>query len=161
MSSEVQPNLKWYTEISSSKKLPPRCPFASVHRCPRYYAAVFLLGDCGVATGIEPDENEKLAERWKRSDVWPVDPEHDTSVTGRNVFSNFCPEVLYERFGWFASLLAYHADETDVDVACRGLSEEGAAPDDWRWRFARITPMHYSDCPLSSLLLLSVNETRS
>src|SRR6266478_1120232 len=47
-----QPTLKWYTDISASKSLSPRCPFASVHRCPRYYQSVSLLGEAGVATAI-------------------------------------------------------------------------------------------------------------
>ena len=78
----IQPDLKWYTEISASKTLSPRCPFASVHRCPRYYQGVALLGETGVATTIDPAEDAELLERWKRTDLWPVVREQETSVMG-------------------------------------------------------------------------------
>jgi hypothetical protein len=70
--SVIQPDLKWYTEISVAKKLSPRCPFASVHRCPRYYESIALLGDVGVATSMDPTEDERLLNKWKHSDLWPV-----------------------------------------------------------------------------------------
>src|SRR5437667_2080318 len=78
-----QPTLKWYTDISASKSLSPRCPFASVHRCPRYYQSVSLLGEAGVATAIEPEEDSKLLEQWKRTDLWPVVDEQHAAVRGR------------------------------------------------------------------------------
>ena len=76
------PDLQWYTGISKGKKLAPRCPFASVHRCPRYYQSVALLGETGCATKIDPEEDKRLLERWKRSDLWPVVDEQATSVMG-------------------------------------------------------------------------------
>jgi hypothetical protein len=159
----IQPDLKWYTEISASKTLSPRCPFASVHRCPRYYQGVALLGETGVATTIDPAEDAELLERWKRTDLWPVVREQETSVMGSpnepHIFSRFCPEVLFDGFGWFASHLAYHADELDSECASRRLAKEGASPDDWRWIWASVTSMHYSDCPLYSPLLFGVNDT--
>jgi hypothetical protein len=161
----IQPDLKWYTEISTNKNMYPRCPFATVHRCPRYYASVSLLGEWHVATAIQPDEDAKLLEKWKRSDLWPVAAEQDTAIAGSpddpDLYSRFCPEVSYDRFRWFASFLAYYADEIDMDVAHRRLSDEGAAPDDWRWHWAQVTPFHYSDCPLYSPLLLGVSDTKS
>lgn len=159
----TQPDLRWYTDISASKTLWPRCPFASVHRCPRYYQSVALLGETGISTAIKPIEDAELLGRWKRTDLWPVVSEQATSVMGPDkephIFSRFCPEVSFDRFGWFASHLAYHADEIDSDCASRKLAEEAATPDDWRWLWALVTPMHYSDCPLYSLLLLGVNNT--
>ena len=155
--NRIQPDLNWYTEISAAKGLAPRCPFASVHRCPRYYQSVSLLGRAGVTTQIEPEEDNRLLELWKRSDLWPVVDEQATSVTGRH-FSKFCPEVSFERFGWFASHLSYHADEIDQDAACSRLVDEGASGRDWHWIWALATPMHYADCPLYSPLLSGVNE---
>jgi hypothetical protein len=156
-----QPNLKWYSEISAGKNLSPRCPFASVHRCPRYYQSVSLLGEAGVATAIEPEEDRRLLDLWKRTDLWPVVDEQHAAVWGRHSnSSNFCPEVSFERYGWFASHLAYYPDEQDMDVAHRNLAEEGAPGSDWRWNWAQIVPMHYADCPLYSQLLLGVKDVR-
>lgn len=160
----IQPDLKWYTEISAAKNLSPRCPFASVDRCPRYYQSIALLGEAGVATSIEPEDDRRLLEKWKSSDLWPVTREQEAQVSGprghASHFSNFCPEVLFDRFGLFASNLSDHADEIDVDLAHRNLAEEGATVHDWRWRWSLATPMHYADCALYSPLLLGVNEAK-
>ena len=155
---EKHPDLKWYSDISADKNLAPRCPYASVHRCPRYYQSISLLGDAGGFTRIERQEDDRLLAQWERSDLWPVVAEQKTSIMGPlndpRIFSNFCPEVSFDRFRWFAVFLARYADDTDVDVAHRNLSEDGAQSGDWRWSWGSITPMHYSDCPLYSPLLL-------
>jgi hypothetical protein len=160
----IQPDLNWYTEISASKNLAPRCPFASVYRCPRYYQSVALLGEVGVTTRIEPEEDKRLLDQWKRSDLWPVVAEQATSVMGApnepHHFSKFCPEVSFDTFGWFASHLSYHADEIDQDAAHTRLADEGASRRDWHWLWAVVTPMHYADCPVYSPLLSGVNETK-
>lgn len=72
----------------------------------------------------------------------------------------FCPEVSYDRFGWFASHLACHVDKLDVDVAHTRLAKEGAEPGDWRWTWALVTPLHYSECPLYSPLMLGIAEAK-
>jgi len=158
----MQPDLKWYTEISAAKNFAPRCPFASVHRCPRYYQSLSLLGEAGVTTRIEPNEDEKLLKQWKRSDVWPAVHEEATSVVGPSGephhFLKFCPEVSFDRFGWFASDLSCHNDEIDEDAAHSRLIDEGASGEDWHWIWAFVKPMHYTDCPLYSSLLPGVNE---
>ncbi len=162
MALPVPPDLNWYTEISATKNLPPRCPFASVHRCPRYYQSVSLLGEARVTTQIEASEDNKLLDQWRRSDLWPVVSEHATSVLGPSDdprhFSRFCPEVSFDQFQWFASDLSRYSDEIDQDVEHHTLAAEGAPTHDCRWLWALVVPMHYADCPLYSPLLSGVNE---
>jgi hypothetical protein len=43
--------------------------------------------------------------------------------------------------------------------ADRALAREEAPAHDWRSTWSVATPLHYSDCPLYSLLVLGVNET--
>lgn len=130
----VQPDLSWCTEISVAKGLSARCPFASVHRCPRYYASTSLLGEVGVATALDPVEDQRLIEKWKHTDVWPATTEQEPRVMGPegkpSLFSQFCPEVSFDNCGWFASTFVYHADETDVDNAHTLLAREGATMHD-------------------------------
>ena len=67
--------------------------------------------------------------------------------------TNFCPEVTYLRFDYFASFLSEFADEIDKDVRYAELEKRNIDTDDWRWYFSSITPQHYTDCPYYSILL--------
>lgn len=158
------PNLKWYTDISKEKGMLPRCPFASVHRCPRFYQSLSLLGKHG-STSLETAEDGALLEKWSKSDLWPATLEQATGVMGPGSrakhFVNFCPEVPFERFGIFASHLNDYSDELDRDNAHRSLSRTGEGPENWRWTWAHLTAMHYSDCPLYSPLALEGAATKS
>ena len=152
----VQPTLKWYQERSRIAAGPPRCPFASVQRCPRYYQGISLLGEAQVTTAIPADEDRRLLAAWRRSDLWPRIHEQSTSIVGRTEdprhFMNFCPETLFDRFGLFVSDLHGYADEIDVDVAHSTLKACNVPPSDWQWTWAAAKPMHYTDCPLYSPL---------
>src|SRR2546426_3339596 len=112
------PNLRWYKKTSLRLGLRPRCPFASVERCPRYFQSLALLGRAG-STALDAREESRLTKRWKRHDLWPKVAEHETSLMGPardiHIFSHFCPEVIFDRFGYFASDLTRYADETDAD----------------------------------------------
>jgi hypothetical protein len=162
-SYNVNPNLAWYTEISARKRVPPRCPFASVSRCPRYYQSLSLLGEAG-STKIDPTEDKKLLANWKNSDLWPVTAEQSTSLFGPkgdpHHFWHFCPEVAFDRFGLFAENLSYYPDELDRDLAHAQLGKEHAAADDPRWVWASVSPRHYSECPLYSPLLHDSSKPR-
>ena len=153
--ANINPSLDWYTNVSAAKGMSPRCPFASVHRCPRFYESMSLLSKCG-STEIEQAEDQTLLKKWSASDLWPVTLEQATAIAGSTDgprhFKNFCPEVSFERFGLFATQLSDYADEIDRDNAHRSLGRSGAGSEDWRWTWALVVPIHYSECSLYSPL---------
>jgi len=109
---------------------------------------------------MDEAEEKRLDARWTRSELWPHTAEQDTSishsetngVTRIGMYSNFCPEVIFDRLGYFASFVSDYADEIDRDSAHRRLQRESAPRNDWGWRWSTVHPMHYSECPLYSLL---------
>lgn len=89
----IYPDLSWYSEISDQKNVSLRCPYANVHRCPRYYSSLYLLGNAGITTKMETEKIQRLNELWNKSDLLLVIAEHDTSIcldnTYRHLFSFF------------------------------------------------------------------------
>ncbi len=156
MTEQPNPDMDWYLGISSTRQVTPRCPFASVERCPRYFQSIALLGDSGVSVKIPTEEDERLQKRWEKSDLWPKTAESGTSTSGDGTrtwgFSNFCPEVSHDRFHLFASSLSRYADEIDIGFAQDRLGREGVPGTDWRWSWAAVSPMHFIECPLYSPL---------
>ena len=55
------PDLEWYLAISNKNNSSPRCPFATIESCPRFYQSLSLLGSAG-STSIEKSEDEPLLE---------------------------------------------------------------------------------------------------
>lgn len=151
----VQPTHAWYKDISDRVGLSPRCPFASVLQCPRFYQSLSLLGGAG-STQIETFKDEWLKQEWEKSDLWPTTDEQATMITGPAAeakhFWRFCPEVLFERFGIFASDISSYGDEIDVGIAHRELAASNVAAEDWRWLWRYVKPCHYTECPLYSLI---------
>ena len=149
-------DLDWYIGESSQKGTPtPRCPFANADHCPRYYQSLSLLGGAGF-TGLSPNEEKRLLKKWTRSALWPKTAEQATSVSGSDrkadMFSNFCPEVVFDGFGLFATFLSRYADELDLETAHTRLAARHVDRSDWRWQWSSMIPMHYSACPIYSLL---------
>lgn len=149
------PDFAWYSGVSHDNGLISRCPFATVEACPRYYQSLSLSAETG-ATEIPKTEDERLLKKWKASDLWPRTDEYASSVlkagSKLSLISNFCPEVTFERFGYFGTALTNYADEIDVDAAHEKLKREGAPPNDPQWRWQHVTPQHYSECPVYSVL---------
>ena len=50
---EVVPDINWYREFGEAEELPPRCPYASEEKCPRYFQSLVLVGIAGV-TRVDP-----------------------------------------------------------------------------------------------------------
>lgn len=151
--TDTNPDLDWYTGLSRADKVSPRCPYANVHKCPRYYESLSLLGDSGMTTQIPPEKIQELDTLWKGSHVVPVIAEHETSIwsSGESVwgFKNFCPEVSFDVFGLFADNLYRYAHKIDAK------SGEAYPPDHWRRVWASVSPLHYLKCPFYSQLLTS------
>jgi len=153
---ELEPvlaNIDWYSSVSLQKGILPRCPCANVDRCPRYYESLSLLGSAGITTAIQPSEEKRLLKKWKKSEHWPKVREHESSIWNNKDFHNFCPEVAFDVSGLFASELHHYADEIDTHAAHAQLVNERVPASDWRWQWAHITPLHYSECRLYSQLL--------
>jgi hypothetical protein len=133
---------QWYTSESTKRGLPTfRCPFANVERCPRYFESLSLLGKAG-STRIDEREDRRLLKNWRKSELWPKIAEQASATFGPSgrdphLFTNFCPEVLFDRFGWFACSLAAYSDEVDRDFAHAALGREGTSAQDWRWAWPR------------------------
>lgn len=158
MEPTANPDIAWYMNISRERGVSPRCPFATAERCPRYYHSLSLLGDAG-STKIPAAEDELLRQQWEKSDLLPKTAEYDTGMFGNGerwfTYSNFCPEIIYDRFGLFASGLSEHYDEIDRDIAHQWLSKENWPRAHWQWMWASAKSQHFTECPLYSLLIHS------
>lgn len=152
----INPTLEWYKSVSAKHNLTPRCPFASSYKCPIYYQSLSLLKDTG-ATKLDENKDKQLEEYWKKSKLNPILMEEMPGVTTKNkkftALYNFCPEVTYLRFVYFASHLSEFADEIDKDIRYTELEKRNIDKDDWRWYFQYLTPQHYTDCSYYSILL--------
>ncbi|WP_457654096.1 hypothetical protein [Rhodocaloribacter sp.] len=109
-------DIEWYKKQSEEKGVSTHCPFASVDLCPRYYQSLSLLSSTG-ATKINEKDDKNLLKKWNKSDLWPKIDEHATSVSKADgefrTASNYCPEVMGDRFGVFAISIALFPDEID------------------------------------------------
>ncbi len=152
---EVVANKEWYKKQSESKGVSTHCPYASVDLCPRYYQSLSLLSSTG-ATKMNEKDDKKLLRKWKKSDLWPKIDEQATSVCNSDgkfsSASNYCPEVMYERFGLFAKSITSFSDEIDQAAMHNYLKRIHAPHNDARWLWNHVEPLHYTDCPLYSTL---------
>jgi len=150
----TQPTIDWYREKSRNNGICPRCPYANMNTCPRYYFSWALLGEFGITTQLDEIDDKKLLAKWKKSPLYPNLGEQDTSISGWNgkmsSISNACPEVTYDVFGLFASFLSKYSDEIDLSAAQKCLENEAADRNDWRWEWQFVHPAHYFDCHLYS-----------
>lgn len=157
--TNIKPNLPWYLSVSKKMGVSPRCPFATVEACPRFYQSLSLLGRTGSTTEIDSLEDKRLLEKWEKNDLWPKTREQETSISGNGkFFDKFCPEVSFDRFGYFASFLGKYSDEIDHDLAHDQLGKICADSEDYRWVWSAVTSMHFTECPLYSVLLYRQND---
>ncbi len=98
-------------------------------------------------------EDKRLLKFWEKSDLCPQTMEEKISIFGKGqIFDNFCPEVVFKKFGYFASYISRFSDETDQDIRHKMLEEEKQIENDRRWLFSSLSPQHYTECDLYSAL---------
>ena len=150
----IYPDLEWYAAISERKGIDARCPHANVHRCHRNFESVSLLSDQGITTKMPQELHDRLLKKWEEHELWPVNGEEATSISGGkipNCFSNFCPEVAFDTFHLFASTVIRFYDGLDRAFRHKSLEAEGASSaKDWRWNYEHVAPLHYSECSVYS-----------
>jgi len=152
----INPTIEWYKSISAKYNLTPRCPFANIYKCPKYYDSLYCLEGTG-ATSMTDQDIEELNKYWKEKKL-KFGLKEEMPGVARNVdefsfLTNFCPEVTFLRFGYFASKLSEFANEIDRDIKHKELGKRNIDHDDWRWYFQYLTPLHYTDCSYYSILL--------
>ncbi len=145
------PDSSWYRRKSSEANVPPLCPYANVHRCPRYYGSIDILGREGMITSISSDKKDELDILWERSGLRPVIAEDDTSMTiiddKLSSIGNFCPEVSFKFFHYYASHMMKYLDGIDKGIGHRRAEEE-KLENDWRYAWYNITACHYLECSI-------------
>ena len=52
------------------------------------------------------------------------------------MFSRICPELAFDRFGYFATFLARYADEIDSECAHERLEKQNAPANHPGWQWA-------------------------
>jgi hypothetical protein len=144
----VNPDLEWYESKSKIQNVAKRCRFANIHNCPRYYGSLRMLGEEGEITKINPEKIKELDAFWDKSGLLPPIAEYDTGISSgklKSTYTNFCPEVMYDRFGLFVESLFPYIDDIDKEHAYNLIRDE-KIPDDWRGQWENVKPMHYLDC---------------
>jgi hypothetical protein len=158
------PNAEWYLRTSAERGVTPRCPFASVERCPRYYQSLSALGRAKISVELPSHEDERLHLHWEKSELWPKSEENSTYMFGNgekyHSFSNLCPEVAYERFGYFARQLVDYYDAEERYAAHQRLKGENCPSESWQWSWASLKPVHFTECPLYSPLIHAADATK-
>jgi len=160
----INPTLEWYKSISAKHNLTPRCPFANIYKCPKYYDSLYLLEGTG-ATSMTDEDIKELDKYWKEIKLKFGLKEEMPSIARKgdkfSFLTNFCPEVTFLRFDYFASRLSEFANEIDKDVRHTELEKRNIGIEDWRWYWSSIAPQHYTDCPLYSILLKNPIDQKS
>jgi hypothetical protein len=154
----VIPYFYWHTQIGEKRKVTDRCPCATVEYCPRFCQSLSLLSEAG-STKVPRGENDRNLSCWNTGDLWPKTDEDATLISGTSgeplILSNFCPEVSFDCFGYFAANLSRYADEIDPKASLSGPPKGCALKTDWRWRWATLESQHHRACPVYSILFHS------
>ncbi|MCF1486388.1 hypothetical protein LZ838_03300 [Pseudomonas sp. AA27] len=112
-----------------------------------------MLGTANITTKINEEKIAYLDSFWASTGLLPIIDEDCTGISTSNgklaSLSNFCPEVTFTYFGYYASYMTKYADEIDREIGC-AIAEREKIPNDWRFIWATVTPCHFTDCKLYS-----------
>lgn len=102
-------------------------------------------------TSIDVNKKESLDALWADSGLLPVVAEDETTIYLSNEkpssFLNFCPEVTFAYFQYYASYLAKYADEIDNDSGYR-IAKREKLHNDWRYDWAHVSACHFLECSI-------------
>ena len=116
MLGKTHPDIEWCTNLSKKLKLNAiRCPFTLDNICPRYYISrkVLKLTPEGKIKDLDTYWESKyvLWEKLQENPPTFHDKYPDNEDASDKHYLNFCPEVLYNKFGLFASQIDEYAIE--------------------------------------------------
>lgn len=150
----VIPDLQWYKNQSKLEGGPPRCPFNSSKRCPKFSQSIDVL----VAHDLlEPAQNKPYSSvKDSTSDQRALIESPHMSRRGpeknRYYYHNFCPEVLWRKYGLFVLELTDYFTEQDHEDARRRVLARGQGENHPDFSWVDYQPQHYTDCDQYSIL---------
>ncbi len=148
-------NTKWYFDKSKAKNLPLHCPIAAPYLCLRFLITIDLSVEVGLCRGINLESKERYYRYWRKQLHKFINLEAEPAVSFINDepfnMSNFCPEVSYLIFGYFASHVVRYTNEIDQNAMHQFLKRKMAGKGDWRWYYSNVVERHYTECPEFSI----------
>jgi predicted nucleotide-binding protein len=101
---------------------------------------------------MDKHRDDSLQKKWQPfvSAIREESPGISTVNHELRSLDNFCPEVAYDIFGYFASYLNGYADDIDREADCRAYERE-RIPEKFDAAWATITPKHFTECREYSL----------
>lgn len=148
----IIPDKIWWEQERRKHKAQSVCPYANSHRCPRYFESLVLLSRNKIIAGINDKKEIELEEFWSRTSFSSLCDEEVPAVTtkkygGISSVSNFCPEVSYKYFNYYADFMHKYIDEIDQDAGQR-IAARDNQENDWKYTWMQVSPTFYLDCAL-------------
>ncbi|NTV05179.1 MAG: hypothetical protein HGA59_01535 [Chlorobiaceae bacterium] len=151
--NDIIPDIVWYTEVSKKCKVTPRCPFAFLELCPQYFRSYDVLRTIDHQFDIEEDKYKRLDAKWTEYNQLTNDEMQMAHGSCNSYIVNFCPEITYNAYGYFASYLGKYADHIDEEQNIKILKRKGVIdnhPGFKSWGF--IKEKHFTECSFYSLI---------
>lgn len=146
----IVPDKIWWEKERNNRNASSICPYASSHRCPRYYDSIVLLSRSNIIAGMATEKEKELDEFWERTNFSSLCDEEVPAVTtkefgGLSSVSNFCPEVSFKYLHYYADHMHKYVDEIDQDTG-RRIAEKHNLENDWKYIWMSVEPKFYLDC---------------